>query len=139
MDSSWYDQFHGAMVERGNKRLASFSWEACRCPNGMCLPVNDSSLAEWQWNLTGKIEGCSDYNSARVIEHKDYSFKGGFCTSGKISWLSSNHIAEGQADEITADENIAFAALPDDQTVLVMQDATTVNRTFLRSVKGTFM
>ena len=136
VESSWYDQFHGAMVERGNERLASFSWEACRCPNGMCLPVNDSSLAEWQWNLIGKIEGCADYNSAKVIEHKDYSFKGGFCTSGKISWLSSNHIAEGQADEITADENIAFAALPDDQTVLVMQDATTVNRTFLRSVKG---
>lgn len=136
VDSSWYDQFHGAMVERGSKRLASFSWETCRGPNGMCLPVNDSSMAEWQWNLTGKIEGCADYNSAKVVEHNDYCFKGGFCTSGKTSWLSFNHIAEGQADEITAHESIAFAALPDDQTVLVMQKATTVNRAFLRSVKG---
>jgi hypothetical protein len=47
-------------------------------------------------------------------------------------------LAEGQANETTAVEDIAAFALPDDATMVIFQRAKTINRTILKSVKGLF-
>ncbi len=138
ISSSWYDEYHGAMMQRGTNRMASFIWKSAEKPMAMCLPPDDSSMAEWHWNLIGEIKGTAVCNTTNILEHTDHVFSGGFNTCGKFEWLCKEHVAEGQADEETANEEIAFAALPDDSTVLIMQRATTINRTWLKSVKGLF-
>jgi hypothetical protein len=133
---NWNDEFHGALLERGTNRLASWTWESCQRPIGMCLPADGADLGEWRWNLVGEIKGCGGRNFSEDLAHKQWSFPGGFCTCGQVKWNSCQHTAEGQADEVTAIEDIAFTALPDDATVVVMQRAKTVNRTYLQTVKG---
>lgn len=132
----WSDSFHGAMMQVGKNRRASWAWEACQKPAGMCLPPASSDMAEWQWNLAGKIEGCTSYNYAICGKHNDWKFEGGFCTCGEIEWHADKHACEGKQDEVSAAQSIAFAALPDDATVVVMQQAKTLNRIYLNSVKG---
>jgi hypothetical protein len=134
----WYDLFHGAMLEKGPRRAASWVWQAAQRPSGMCLPSAASSLAEWKWNMTGEIAGLGLINYAGVAEYRDTKFPGGFKTAGRLEWHSDSHLAEGQANEITAKEDIAVFALPDDATMVVFQRAKTVNRIILKSVKGLF-
>lgn len=139
LTGSWSDDFHGAMLERNESRAASFVWKSCQGPCGQCVSPEDSSLAEWRWNMTGEILGCSAYNFTKVKGWTHEVVKGGFHSCGELEWWSANHVAEGQADELCARERLVFAALPDGRTVLVMQHAETVNRCFLRSVKGLFL
>ncbi len=134
--SDWSDKFHGALAVKSEKRLASFSWQASQRPMAMCVPANDSSLAEWRWNMVGEIRGTSAYVWTNPLSHHDTKFTGGFNTCGKFEWWAGHHVAEGQADELTALEHIAFAALPDDATVIVLQQAATAERVYLKEVKG---
>lgn len=132
----WHDEFHGAVVAKGKNRCASWVWEATQRPVGQCVPSENSDLAEWRWNLAGTIEGMGFFNEATRESNKEWSFPGGFCTSGSLVWISDNFIAEGQSRESTAREKIAVAALPDDATMIVMQQAQTLNRVILKTVKG---
>jgi len=134
----WQDEFHGALVEKSPRRAASWVWLAAQRPTGMCLPAERSDLAEWRWNLVGEIIGMGTFNYADVTAHRDVKFPGGFSTAGRLNWRSDAHIAEGQADELTAQEDLAAFALPDDATMVVFQRVVTVNRTVLKSVKGVF-
>lgn len=47
-------------------------------------------------------------------------------------------MAEGQQKECMAKKHIAFAALPDDNTVLCLQYAKTLNRVFVSEISGIF-
>lgn len=136
MYGEWSDSFHGAVVSKGQKRGASWVWEAAQRPMGQCVPMWKSDLTEWQWNLTGVIEGMGFYNTADIESHKEWKFQGGFCTNGSIVWSSDNHVAEGQQKEKTAREEIAVVALPDDATMIVFQRAKVINRLLLKSIKG---
>lgn len=138
-DNSWSDDYHMALMERGEKRMASFVWESCQRPMGQCLPTSDSSMAEWRWNTVGEINGCAHKTTTAVISNNDHKFEGGFATCGEFEWWSKEHVAEGSADEITAVQQQMFAALPDDNTIVVMQKAQTIKRTYLRTVKGLFL
>ncbi|MBN2643211.1 MAG: hypothetical protein JXR78_16280 [Victivallales bacterium] len=137
-ECGWHDEYHGALMQRGKKRMTSFVWDGSGKSMAMCLPADDSSMAEWRQNLIGQIDGCGAINRIYSTTHKDYVFEGGFNTCGRALWQSQHHVAEGQADEDTALEDIAFAALPDDCTVVVMQRAKTINRVYLKTVKGVF-
>lgn len=137
--SAWHDAFHGAALVRSEQRIASFSWQAAQRPGALCLPTDHSTMAEWSWNLIGKIEGCSAYNHLKPTFHTEQVLEGGFHTYGEGDWWSVNHIAEGQADEPIARHWLAFAALPDDRTVIVMQRARTISRAYIRTVKGLFL
>ena len=134
----WSDEFHGTVMAKGKNRFASWVWEAAQRPIGQCVPADSSDLAEWHWNMAGAIEGMGFMNRAGIDSHQEWSFPGGFCSSGNIIWSSENYVAEGQSKENTALEQIAVAALPDDATMVVLQRAKTLNRVILKNVKGLY-
>ncbi|HQD39939.1 MAG: hypothetical protein GX766_08920 [Firmicutes bacterium] len=137
---SWSDEYHGAAFQRGERRVASFVWEAAQPPQGLCLPAEASNLAEWRTNLAGQIMGLGTFNQQEVVSHQEKLFPGGFLTWGKTDFHSLRMSAEGQPGEITAHQQLVFAALPDDATTIVLQRAVNPERrTFLASSKGLFL
>ncbi len=133
----WYDDYHGACLHRSNKRITSWVWIAAEGPQGLCLPQDGSDLAEWRQNLAGQVKGEGKINFPEVRSHYEIQFKGGFLTSGSMFIRSENLIAEGQKNEIIALQKVIFVALPDETTVMVMQQAVSPGRrVYLTSVKG---
>ncbi|MFA5205666.1 MAG: hypothetical protein WC708_14820 [Lentisphaeria bacterium] len=121
--TAWTDAFHGAVLVRGPRRLASWVWKASQGPAGTLVPADRSDLAEWQWNLAGKIEGAGCDNSATAQRWWLHSFPGGFATCGSYAWVSRQNPAEGTEPEPTANAWAAMVALPDDASVVVLQQA----------------
>lgn len=134
---SWHDPYHGAYLIRTPERIASWTWRAAEPPQGLCLPPEDSSMAEWMENLAGSIKGTGRRNSRKIISHGGKNFAGGFLTWGISSLLSEEMIAEGQPGEDAVVIYNAFAALPDNATVLSVQKAAAPGkRVYVRSIKG---
>ena len=133
---AWNDEYHGSCVVKGKKRIASWTWRAGELPQGLCLPPEVSDLAEWRYNLAGRIKGTGAYNYNEVITHKEEVFEGGFLTYGSFRSCSEELVSEQQTKDILAVHKVVYAALPDDCTVLVMQQAATVNRSYLSSIQG---
>ncbi len=133
---SWHDDFHGSLLTRSERRIASWTWIAAEPPMGLCLPTNRSDLAEWRFNMAGQIEGMGyfTYNYLHPVTKR--MFEGGFVTSGHFITQSVAAAAEGEADDMVAKTQIAFAALPDDATVIVLQRAVSLNRFYFRTIKG---
>lgn len=137
---SWQDEYHGANLERGRKRIASWVWEAAESPQGLCLPADDSSMAEWRENLSGRLGGYGELTTPEIVERSQAAFNGGFLTAGTVHMHSERFIAEGQSHEVFARKHVVFAALPDETTVLVMQHAETLMaHTLLAEVKGLYL
>ena len=134
--SSWKDDYHGALFCRGQRRTAAWVWRSAEKPMGLCLPVDGSDLAEWRYNLAGRIigPGVLAVNSPEIADCRQ--FPGGFVTSGLYRTESSVQYAESESDEAVSEVRLAFAALPDDATVIGLQMGTSSNRVFLREVKG---
>lgn len=134
---SWQDEYHGASMTRGSNRVASFVWRSAEPPQGLCLPVKESHMAEWKENTCGEVIGTGTANFQEVISHNKAGFEGGFITWGKTVFNSKGMIGEGQGDEKVAIQNLVFAVLPDDATVVVMQQAKTTDRVnYIKSIKG---
>ena len=136
--TAWEDEFHGSAFSSTGNRYASFTWEASEKPQGLLVPKDDSSLAEWRYNLSAKIYGVGRTNFDNVEVNKVKSFAGGFLTYGTTVACSDNFMAEGQLLEKIARKHIAFAALPDENTVLCVQYAKALNRAFVSEIAGTF-
>lgn len=136
--TSWSEAYHGACIENGKNRFASWTWHGAEGAQGLCLPAGQSNFAEWSDNLAGEIKGMThaDYKTA-CTAHTEKQFDGGFITIGIQNRLSEQFVAEQQKDEVTAIQKNLYAALPDDATVVVMQYAYTKHRTYLKTVKGT--
>ena len=134
--SSWQDAYHGASFVTGGNRYASFIWQASEKPQGLLLPRDDSSLAEWRCNLSGRILGVGRENYDEVLCHRERMFPGGFVTSGSTLAYSDRFMAEGQLRETMARRHVAFAALPDESSILCLQYAKALNRTYVSCVKG---
>lgn len=134
--ASWEDEFHGASMNVGENRYASFVWRAAELPQGMLLPKNDSSFAEWRYNLAGHIEGVGRKNEDGYVSSAAKSFEGGFLSWGSTISYSDDFMAEGQQRDNMARKYVAFAALPDDSTVLCLQYAKSLNRTFISKIRG---
>ena len=135
---SWHDEFHGAVMVRG-RRLASWVWKSAELPTGTIVPSDRSDLVEWQWNLAGRVRGSGCTVHAEIREWKIDRFPGGFVSSGSYDWVSGNNPAEGSKPEPTARARIVFAALPDDTTVVVLQQARTLRPVYLNEVAGLFL
>jgi len=134
--TSWHDSYHGSVMVKGENRLASFTWISAERPQGMCLKRGMSDLAEWKYNLTGEIRGIGVINDCRVLSHEERMFEGGFLSYGTVMSESNGFISEGQNVDRQAVKMIAFAALPDDATVISIQKAVAANRTLIDSYKG---
>ncbi len=135
-EGGWHDQYHGACLIRGKRRFASWCWRAAAPPQGLCLPIDHSDMAEWQVNLAGCVNGVGARNFAEVVKHNQRQFPGGFINFGICNMRSENNLAEGETDKTVARQHIAFAALPEDAGVICIQYAAAVNRAFVRTVKG---
>ncbi len=134
--NAWYSEYHGAYMQKGENRMASFVWRSAEPSQGQCAPIDDSSLLEWRGNLTGQIQGLGSAQREIVLEHNGQCFEGGFVTYGKNLCESNGFVAEGQKVDNQAIKSLAFAALPDDRTVLCIQSAKANNRTIIRQVQG---
>jgi len=134
----WSDEYHGAAFCSTGNRYASFVWESSEKPQGLLLPKDDSSLAEWRYNLTARILGVGRKNLDEVEYKKVDTFDGGFITSGTSISYSDDFMAEGQLKETMARKYTAFAALPDENTVLCLQYAKALNRCYVSEITGTY-
>ena len=133
----WYDEYHGACLQRGKNRISSFCWKAAQPPQGLCLPADRSDLAEWKCNCAGTVIGLGIVNYQKLINHKEYLFEGGFITAGQTEICSEDFIGEGQKPETVGKHTVIFASLPDDATVLLMQRCVSPgNRVYLKEIKG---
>lgn len=139
LSGAWADGYHGACLVRGKRRIASWVWLAGERPNGLCLPADDSALAEWRHNLAGEIRGLGRVNHQEVAAHDQVVFPGGFLTWGRSLCRSEVMLCEGRPDETVAEQDLVCAALPDDGTMLILQRARTPRRVDLVSVKGVFL
>ena len=92
---SWQDEFHGAQMVKGNKRLASWVWKAGELPSGQVVPSDRSDLVEWQWNLAGRITGVGCETHAGKAQWQSWQFEGGFATCGSYEWIADKNPAEG--------------------------------------------
>lgn len=135
----WSDAYHGSALLRSPNRLASWTWRAAQPPQGHCLPPESSDLAEWRGNLGGLVKGLGVVNAVQCSFEQMEQFSNGFATSGSYTVETSQFIEEGRTPETVARVEIASVALPDDQTVIVLQRARTIGRTCLREVKGLFL
>lgn len=130
---SWHDEYHGSVMQKSKKRKASFTWLAGERPTAMLIPAEESNLAEWQQNMTGKVTSFGAMNEDKVLCHKELLFDGGFLTYGKTASESRRFYCEGYRFDTPAVKSVAYAALPDDATALCIQRAVSPNRIFARS------
>lgn len=135
-DFQWYDPFHGALVLRNAANVRSWVWMAAKCPFGLCLPLDDSSLAEWDFNCSGQIKGTGANSPFKLCSHHETVFENGFVTMGKFEVISASQVGEGQKDDVVAETQIVCAALPDNASVLYMQYSKAPKRVYVKSVKG---
>lgn len=119
--ADWHDAYHGACFTRNDCRIASFSWSGAEGPVGLCVPLADSSLAEWRNNLVGRVEGDGTRRKIDVLTHRETSFPGGFLTSGEFMTHEYALLTEQLSEENVVHGYMAYAALPDGATVLVIQ------------------
>ncbi len=137
IECSWSDEYHGSVLQRGERRIASWTWRSAEPPIGLCVPTDRSDLAEWKENLCGHVTGEGRWNTIEVLENRQWPFGGGFATTGRVAHASKNMVAEGQSDERVALQDIACVALPDDATVAVFQRALAADRrSFVRDVRS---
>lgn len=122
----WGEPEHGAVLHRSPQRLAAFAWRAYGLAQGTCQPPGDGNLAEWSGNLMGKVDFIDlDPKQERraLIAHDQAGFAGGFVTWGRLALGCGCRVVEGwdAAKTGQAVHHLAFAALPDDRTVLAIE------------------
>lgn len=135
----WQDDYHGACLVKSEKRTASWVWRAGELPTGICIPTHNSDLAEWRENLGGSIRGLGEQNYQEVISHQERRIAGGFVTSGITAVCSDQFAAEGQRKEVLTYKNVACAALPDDESMIILQYAKASLRCYLKCLKGLYL
>ncbi|HPK37082.1 MAG TPA: hypothetical protein PLH01_02250 [Kiritimatiellia bacterium] len=132
----WQDAHHGAWLQRGTRRFASWVWHGAMKACGLCVPSDRSDMAEWQHNLAGQVCGMGAQNVAVPVTWTGYAYEGGFATCGRAEMISKNGIAEGSEVPGLGQIDLAFCALPDDRTTVVIQRAVTRNPCYLLRVRG---
>ena len=134
--TAWHDDYHGAWLQKGPNRIASWVWNGAWKAGGLCIPTDGSDLAEWQFNLAGCVFGVGQTNIANPQIWNGFQFDGGFATCGKSRVNSPGSLAEGDHSPDVGALYSAFCALPDDQTVVTIQRARAGMSNYLRKVRG---
>lgn len=131
----WSDAFHGAEIVRTGASIRSFVWRGAQGPTGLCVPAACSNLAEWQGNLHGSLVSFNN-PGARVVEHRERRFPGGFITVGCCDWSERTPCGEGEAPSVYARHWIGCAALPDGESMLILEYASVRQEATLREIHG---
>lgn len=136
MPMSWQDEYHGATFERSGNAVRSFVWHGGQGPTGVIAPADESSMGEWQLNLHGEV--LSTQTPALNYGNSDWHelFHGGFVNVGAADWCERDPLGEGEGVYAYARHQIAVAALPDQETMLVLQYATISKEITLDAIKG---
>ncbi len=135
--TAWRDDFHGAAMVRGKRRLTSWVWKSAQRPCGTIVPADRSDMVEWQWNLAGLVKGTGcDFKAAPENDPVLQTFDGGFATCGRYRWIASANPGEGATAEEVAVAQTAMIALPDDATIVVLQRATAAKPVYINQVLG---
>lgn len=124
LGETWSDRHHGAYLQRGEQRIASWVWESAEKPQGLIVPADRSDMAEWRHNLAGHLAGLGKISKQRVLRQDGVTFDGGFLTWGETVVYSEGFLEEGVAQKEIAHCQTVCAALPDDRHMIVMQHAT---------------
>ena len=133
----WRDEYHGAAFSLGEKRFSSFAFRAAEQPTGLIFPLDSSNIVEWKYNLSGRVVGIGMTNKEDVESCETKIFDGGFVAYGTTTpYTDAHYLREGAQREDMAKKYIAFAALPDDKTVLSIQRAVAKNRVLLVESAG---
>lgn len=142
----WAEPEHGAVLHRGPHRLASFAWYASGLAQGLCLPPDDGHLAEWAQNLSPVVRFAGDQAEAlpgeatqrRVLHFTQDTFAGGFATCGALAEGVDAVLAEGARRTDQARSAIAFVALPDGRSTVVLHRVvgTGAGRGYLTRLSG---
>lgn len=133
MMDCWHDEYHGSVMQKSRRRKTSFTWLAGQRPSGMCVPAEESNLAEWQQNMTGRVSSFGAMNDDVILKHTERLFDGGYLTFGQSASESRRFYCEGYRQDTPAIKTLAYAALPDDATVVCLQHAESPIRIFARS------
>lgn len=120
---SWYDEYHGTWLVRGTNRVASWTWRAAERPTGVCVPADSSDMADWQGNLSAMVQGTGLIQAMKPTLWTGEGFDGGFVTCGRCEARSGAPLAEGDHADFVGAVWQLFCALPDDNTVVVLQYA----------------
>lgn len=127
---SWAEPEHGAVLERGPRRLAAFAWRAHGLAQGMCQPPHDGDLAEWEGNLAGRVDFADlrpGPERRKLLAHDQATFAGGFLSWGRLALGCGCMVDEGwhaPADG-QAVHHLAVAALPDGRSMIGVELART--------------
>ena len=133
--NSWEDEYHGATMVTDSNRIASWVWIAGQRPTGICVPSAQSDMAEWQHNLCGELIP-TGIPIVEVVSNAHETFENGFVNYGSLKWTEFAPLGEGEVEDAFAKHSIAFAALPDNATVVCLQYAETTRRIYLRKIKS---
>ncbi|MGE9291665.1 MAG: hypothetical protein ACQKBT_11775 [Puniceicoccales bacterium] len=142
----WSETEHGAALHRSPSRFASFSWRAHNLAQGLCLPPQEGNRAEWEYNLGGLIEFSHHPHPThagplkphrRIGDYTVEDFPGGFSTCGQVIEGTNLNLAESWSGTDSSILHTAFAALPDDHTVVGLHFARMGDRRgYVASIKG---
>jgi len=119
--AQWSDEYHGAYFVQDANRRAAFTWISAERPMAVCVPADDSSLAEWKNNMTSFVrgDGTVDYNTK--VSHGGRLLEGGFLTWGEYTAYTEGLLEEQINSEDTVRCQIVCAALPDGETMITLQ------------------
>ncbi|MCI8387427.1 MAG: hypothetical protein HFE63_03040 [Clostridiales bacterium] len=131
----WSDEYHGSYYVRGENRMAAFTWMAAERPQGSIVPPIDSSMAESKFNLVSMIEGGGVMNNCSIKNHSGHTFDGGFITGGEFSYITSGLLEENDSSNENALNRLVYCALPDDKTVVTLQQCRALRHCWLVNVK----
>ncbi len=117
----WSEPEHGDVLHRCPTRIASFAWRANGLAQGLCLPPDDGLLADWLYNLGGRVCPAGDCGKRNLLPPHIAEFDGGFVTAGGVVEGIDVIMAEGWRHSELATNRLAVAALPDGHTMLGLQ------------------
>jgi len=132
----WHDDYHGACFVRNKDNMSSFIWISAEKPQGLCLPLCDSSMAEWNRNMTSMFEGDGLFNEHLIQEHHETMLDGGFVTTGRTIARTWTMLDESKSEEKNVELSLLYAALPDGATTVTLQYAEAIRHCHLLKVKG---
>ena len=130
----WSDDFHGAGFLRSPRCLRSWCARGSDGPLALCVPPDASDLAEWQHQLTGEFVTPAP-SVAQPVREKIEMQADSFVAFSENVRVASPY-AEGEEISTFARQQFAVAALPDGETLIVLEYSTVLREITFDRISG---